>query len=530
MTVDGQNTIIKGEYELNNAIPKMFERNFKFSKSVPIINSGTEKKKRSSFYDDYVVNSNKSTTKTLIQSPVFKTPDLTPLVTGPATQNSESSGDIIKKNIESVLAKKYGALDVAHTFDNISDKDIEANIQAAQETVNTNIDKGLLSKDVSVKLPNLVDGLALSFAAAEQGNSKAAKRAREATYTEQESPKAFDNLLLNASDKQPAFQPVKYPSFYNDYLEKKEPSQNNSKSWNIIGNAFGLPEVDEKPIDVSDKLNNTDEFEKENMRVTPESPYDVGFKATTQNQTEQDEKEKSVDHTQKDEYPKSFYTDYIEKSKTNYREYTSLLPKIKSVNEIGKKFNNFSYTTTEGTTITPSEKVIEFLKEYYSSEYNVAKTTTDLILDGSQLEALHKYLSNGVKNANRPANIGKGIWAKQVQDDLKWIDDMFGKSSNFAKALKALPAITIGIDTSLGISENVKNGSGNQETISDAVIDIGLGTGDAVLSGLAGAFIGGVPGAIAGILVGLAYTYCTDYIKYDRYDGKTFKQHLDSLF
>ncbi len=97
------------------------------------------------------------------------------------------------------------------------------------------MDRGVLSRASLPKLPNLVDGHALSFAAAEQGNSKAAKRAREAAYTEQESSETFDNLLLNASDKQLAIQPTKYSSFYNDYLEKKEPSQDNSKSWNIVG-------------------------------------------------------------------------------------------------------------------------------------------------------------------------------------------------------------------------------------------------------------------------------------------------------
>ena len=279
---------------------------------------------------------------------------------------------------------------------------------------------------------------------------------------------------------------------------------------------------------IYEKPDFADDIQK--LRAVPEGNTGIRFKAMMGDHTEQDEKEESAGYTSNNKSSSSFYDDYVEKSKTNNSNHISLLPRIKSVNDIGKNFNNFSYTTDQGTTISPSERVIEFLNKYYDNKYNVSKTTYDLILDDSQLESLHNYLSNGIKNANRPANIGKGIWEKQVTDDLKWIDDMFGKSSKFAKALKMLPAITIGIDTARGIKGNVEDKAGKKETISDAVIDISLGAGEAVLSGLAGAAVGGVPGAIVGILVGLAYTYYADNKKYDKYDGKTFKQHLDSLF
>ena len=87
-------------------------------------------------------------------------------------------------NIQNVLSKKYGELDTRNLFDGIDDKDVEANIETAENTIQTNLDRGTLSKTDFSKFPNLRDGLALSFAAANKGNSKAATRAREAAYTE----------------------------------------------------------------------------------------------------------------------------------------------------------------------------------------------------------------------------------------------------------------------------------------------------------------------------------------------------------
>ena len=79
------------------------------------------------------------------------------------------------------MSKKYDPIDVEHIFDGIDDKDIEDNISTAENTINTNIDSGLLDKDVSARLPNLRDGLALSFAAANKGNSRAATKLRKLT-------------------------------------------------------------------------------------------------------------------------------------------------------------------------------------------------------------------------------------------------------------------------------------------------------------------------------------------------------------
>ena len=97
-----------------------------------------------------------------------------------------------------------------------------------------------MSKDVYSKLPNLRDGLALSYAAANKGKSRAATRAREAAYTEQKVTKDFNNLLLNVSNNQPANQLTKYSNFYDDYLKNNNP-QDKNKSWNKFGQSSDLP-------------------------------------------------------------------------------------------------------------------------------------------------------------------------------------------------------------------------------------------------------------------------------------------------
>ena len=97
----------------------------------------------------------------------------------------KTTGKDIKNNIKNVLSKKYGVLNTRNMFDNIPDKDIEDNIETAQNTIQTNIDRGVLNKNTLTRLPYLEDGLSLSFAAAGAGNSKAATKAREAAYTEE---------------------------------------------------------------------------------------------------------------------------------------------------------------------------------------------------------------------------------------------------------------------------------------------------------------------------------------------------------
>ncbi len=242
---------------MNNITSNNFKRYSYFPSSVPKTESKEAKKKRSSFYDDYLErsNQNKKETAFSINRPVLELPDLTPQKSQPNSQNPETTGSAIKKNIKSVLSQKYGELDTRHIFDDIDDKDIEDNIETAENTIKTSIDRGALSKNLLPKLPNLRDGLALSYAAANKGNNRAATRAREAAYTEQKSVESFDNLLLNESNNQPTIKPTKYSSFYDDYLKSKN-SKDSKNLWNNISKAFDLPKANKNPRYVSaDVLN-----------------------------------------------------------------------------------------------------------------------------------------------------------------------------------------------------------------------------------------------------------------------------------
>ncbi len=103
-----------------------------------------------------------------------------------SVSNTESIESVIKNNIKNILLKKYGEFDVSNIFDDIDNKDIEDNLQTAESTINTNEEKGYLDEEYSLMLPNLRDGLALSYAAANKGKKKAARLAKEAAYTERD--------------------------------------------------------------------------------------------------------------------------------------------------------------------------------------------------------------------------------------------------------------------------------------------------------------------------------------------------------
>ena len=100
----------------------------------------------------------------------------------------QSVGKTAKDKISSVISKKYGELDTRHLFDNIPDSVVEANIPVAKNTIQTNIDKGLLPANAHEKFPYAEEGLALFYAAADVGNKKATNMAKEAAYMESNEP------------------------------------------------------------------------------------------------------------------------------------------------------------------------------------------------------------------------------------------------------------------------------------------------------------------------------------------------------
>ena len=152
----GEETLI-----LNNIVTNNFKRYSNYPSGVAKQTSNEAKKKRTSFYDDYLEksNPNKQATRFEINNSALKLPDLTPQKTLSVLQNSETTGSAIKKNIESVLSPKYGELDTKSLFDDIDDKDTEDNLETAESTIKTNIDRGALSKNLIQKLPNLRDVL-----------------------------------------------------------------------------------------------------------------------------------------------------------------------------------------------------------------------------------------------------------------------------------------------------------------------------------------------------------------------------------
>ncbi len=299
---------------MNNTVPNIFKRNSNLLSSVPKTESNEAKKKRSSFYDDFRENANqiKKQTGFSTSSPALKLPDLTPQKTQAVLQNPVSTGSVIKKNIESVLSKKYGELDTRNLFDGIDDKDIEDNIETAENTIKTNVDRGLLSQNALRNLPNLLDGLALSYAAADKGKSRAATRAREAAYTEN-----IESLVNKVKENSLSYE---LPKVENAFLKTKE----KPRPTNLLGNPNEKPNI-EKMILTNQKLSEnkkenfdnllldtdvswknkalddskkTDEATNEKPAKT-ENPYGVRFVAWLMNQNTENQQENEFDYSSK---------------------------------------------------------------------------------------------------------------------------------------------------------------------------------------------------------------------------------------
>ena len=165
--------------------------------------------KRTPSFDDYFKKKSNRKTKVTLEGidDEIAAMTKTAALNTPKPEALPTTGSAIKSGIQSVLSKKYGEIDTKHLFDGISDKDIEDNLETAENTIQTNIDRGMLIKNALPKLPNLRDGLALSYAAANKGNSKAATRAREAAYMEDD-PVITDMGIRLLSNEFPKFDNV----------------------------------------------------------------------------------------------------------------------------------------------------------------------------------------------------------------------------------------------------------------------------------------------------------------------------------
>ena len=177
--------------------------------------------------------------------------------------------------------------------------------------------------------------------------------------------------------------------------------------------------------------------------------------------------------------------------------------------------------------------------ENFWNKYNAGKTTTEALLNDDLRKALYKDMRHSIEHATRPNNIGKGIWNEQIQADLKWIDDVLGDSSKLAKGLNAVPYISIALDASLGIYNNIQNGVPFEETAAEATVDVMFGIAGTFLSTVAaGAAIGAVSGSVApgvgnligaavGVVVGVVFYILTEVVEYD---GKTYADRTKEEF
>ena len=259
--------------------------------------------------------------------------------------------------------------------------------------------------------------------------------------------------------------------------------------------------------------------EEKDGHVWAEVAYDgkTGWVAVEYLEEVEDSSEKAVSN---DEYFTA--KDDISEKTTIQQEYTE------SADAWNPK--DFCIQTDDGEVITPSITIKQGMESIFT-DYYVGKTTAEISLDENMLEALYSYLVDGIEKTPRPNNIGVGLWYKQKQNDLKWVESVFGKSSKLAKALKTVPYISIALDTGLGIKENVENNAGLQETATDIALEIGFGAteiavttlgakiGTAILPG-----IGSVAGAIAGAIAGIAFNFITENVEFN---DKSIKEWLD---
>ena len=170
------------------------------------------------------------------------------------------------------------------------------------------------------------------------------------------------------------------------------------------------------------------------------------------------------------------------------------------------------------------------VNQYFSSDSNVY----GLLIGGLSItfKGLFQGLSLSVKNAVRPANIGAGIFAKNIKQELSEIARL---DSRFGTALNILAYGAVAIDVGQGIYNNIQSGASATEIISDAVIDAAITGGGifaaakagAAFGALVGSFLpgaGNVVGAVAGVLVSVGIYYFTD-IK-ENASGNTLREEI----
>ena len=179
----------------------------------------------------------------------------------------------------------------------------------------------------------------------------------------------------------------------------------------------------------------------------------------------------------------------------------------------------------------------------FLDEYFVGKTTTEVFLDDNMREALLEALKHAIRTEPRPNNIAPGTWAKQVQKDLQWADDILGPSSKFAKGLKVVPFVSAIVDTGTGIYENYQNGVDEQRIMSDSVVDLGFSVTGTILSTAVAGFttgflvgsvapgVGNLIGALVGLGTSIGFYFVTEVSEYkDKSMVEWAKEGLDWVY
>ncbi len=163
-----------------------------------------------------------------------------------------------------------------------------------------------------------------------------------------------------------------------------------------------------------------------------------------------------------------------------------------------------------GTYVSP---LVDLDWSKFTDGYFVSNETISFLLNDDSLDYLHSYLIKEFNTTKRPDNIGIGTWNKGIQNDIDWVNNVFGKSSKIGKALKAAPYISVGIDASVGIYNNITQQADWQITVADAVVDVGFGLAGVAIGAAIGSIIPGA-GTVAGAVVGAAVGLGVDLLFY----------------
>ena len=153
--------------------------------------------------------------------------------------------------------------------------------------------------------------------------------------------------------------------------------------------------------------------------------------------------------------------------------------------------------------------------------FSVYKKGAYAVVKGARSAAATSQGINGTRYAFKNAGNYSNVF-KYVSPKIAVKDALTGKGSVLGYALVA-------VDTLAGIHDNINSGTRVQKTVSDAVVDAGLGIGSIAVSAAAGAKlgamvgtvcpgIGNIVGAVGGAAAGVALYFITDVV---RINGKT---------